>query len=244
MSDQYKRHSVKSDVAGFGVMRSIKINADESGLAAYLSLTDIPDVATKHIERTAADGTDIDKDLTAVHEALEGLDKQLENLLIARAAVSAHGRILEGAKKLRAATIPEPSESDNSWKEGAGSGVMFGEDPLLNEDIYNQAFRGQVIICSKHSWPAKSATGVQVEYIARWYLYNRLNGDILENIQRKFATEEEARKYIEGRKGFMEKNFFTESNPVIPLKYEHSFLVERSHIPAYRYESTINAKEA
>ena len=195
------------------------------------------DRASKRIKQVeslarSASADEIDGFLQEYAQSMEEVDQSLHQLLLRRTDFMSKWSVYDFARRILNVRLPAET-TKCKWVDDETP----KKDQTFCQHISNLVFKADLRM---------EEIVPRGEQQKRWLVSYALSPNCsFPNSQRsicgitdkKFRDAEHARSYLARRKAWLEKRFFRELNPVIPMEYEKYFLLSGAKLPIYSYES-------
>lgn len=113
---------------------------------------------------------------------------------------------------------------------------------IIDARYYTRDNTGLLIVLPLEKKQEALYVNVSCEVSHRTFEFNRRGGleekaEPISQTTKTFDNVEQAKKYIEQQKKRMEKAYFKEDNPLVPIKYAESFMLAGKVLPGYRLDN-------
>ena len=174
--------------------------------------------------------TAVQRKYAAAEKAREKALEELKKAMQKYAEAFSQGLVLEHAGRIFSYTPPVNTECE--WVRRPLS--RYGDNGT--DEISNDVYSASICISSgERSWRDKT-----IVWTVSWSVNTNspVNGGhaVIKCVNDKiFFSQEDAERYVSGRKTFLKKTYFWEQNPVIPTELAPYYMDDGVKLPFYRY---------
>ena len=195
------------------------------------------DRASKRIKQVeslarSASADEIDGFLQAYAQSMEEVDQSLHQLLLRRTDFMSKWSVYEFARKIRSVRLPAET-TECKWVDDE----IPKADQTFCQHISNLVFKASVRMEEIVPWGEQNKHWLVSYVLSPNYSFPNSPRSICGITDKKYRDADHARSYLDRRKAWLEKHFFRELKPVIPVEYEKYFLLSGAKLPIYSYES-------
>ena len=175
---------------------------------------------------------DIDSFLQEYAQSMEEVDQSLHQLLLRRTDFMSKWSVYDFAKRIWSVRLPAET-TECKWVDDE----IPKADQTFCQHISNLVFKASVRMEEIVPWGEQQKRWLVSYVLSPNCSFPNRQRSICGITDKKFRDAEHARSYLDRRKAWLEKHFFRELNPVIPVEYEKYFLLSGAKLPIYSYES-------
>ena len=195
------------------------------------------DRASKRIKQVeslarSASADEIDGFLQAYAQSMEEVDQSLHQLLLRRTDFMSKWSVYDFARRIRGVRLPAET-TECKWVDDE----IPKADQTFCQHISNLVFKASVRMEEIVPWGEQNKHWLVSYVLSPNYSFPNSPRSICGITDKKYRDADHARSYLDRRKAWLEKHFFRELKPVIPVEYEKYFLLSGAKLPIYSYES-------
>ena len=211
----------------------------EVRISSYHSKANGKDLVVSTAEQLARTKTQqkVESQMRAYEKMIADTDTGIVELLHKRGAAMSGWLLNNLVRKLLLVQLPEEHPEMLCWIDIRDPSHP---DILVNEEISNRIYSARIEM--------KVISKKQAQWAVSYYLQDNRRSvykhRILQSIARKtFRDKSKAEQYLQGRKSWLEKTYFSSLQPIIPEEFEPAFQIDGAKIPVYSYASDFKEHE-
>ena len=180
----------------------------------------------------SASADEIDSFLKEYTQNMEDVDQSLHQLLMRRTDFMSKWSVYDFARRILNINLPAKT-TECKWVDDENS----KEDQTFCQHISNLVFKASVRMEEIVPWGEQQKRWLVSYVLSPNCSFPNSQRSICGITDKKYKDADHARTYLDRRKAWLEKHFFRELKPVIPVEYEKYFLLSGAKLPIYSYES-------